>query len=64
MTPLLPADFTQPSLQTILRINLDGTSKAGRSTEAANRHRKKTPSGVFFGGGSGGIRTHEPVRAT
>ena len=23
--PLLPADFTQPSLQTILRINLDGT---------------------------------------
>ena len=25
MTPLLPADFTQPSLQTILRINLDGT---------------------------------------
>ena len=23
--PLLPADFIQPSLQTILRINLDGT---------------------------------------
>ena len=23
--PLLPADFTQPSLQIILRINLDGT---------------------------------------
>ena len=26
MTPLLPADFTQPSLQTNLRINLDGTT--------------------------------------
>ena len=26
MTPLLPADFIQPSLQTILRINLDGTA--------------------------------------
>ena len=25
MTPLLPADFTQPSLQIILRIILDGT---------------------------------------
>ena len=25
MTSLLPADFTQPSLQTFLRINLDGT---------------------------------------
>ena len=26
MTPLLPADFTQPeNLQTILRTNLDGT---------------------------------------
>ena len=28
MTPLLPADFIQPSLQTILRINLDGTRTA------------------------------------
>ena len=27
--PLLPADFTQPSLQTILRINLDGTGGEG-----------------------------------
>ena len=27
MTPSLPADFTQPSLQTILRINLDGTQR-------------------------------------
>ena len=25
MTSLLPADFTQPSLQIFLRINLDGT---------------------------------------
>ena len=29
--PLLPADFTQPSLQTILRINLDGTKLCGSS---------------------------------
>lgn len=27
--PLLPADFTQPSLQIILRINLDGTRTKG-----------------------------------
>ena len=27
--PLLPADFTQPSLQIILRINLDGTLMLG-----------------------------------
>ena len=34
MTPLLPADFTQPSLQIILRINLDGTAKD--SSDAKN----------------------------
>ena len=35
MTSLLPADFTQPSLQIFLRINLDGTlfEKTGRSLQ-------------------------------
>ena len=37
MTPLLPADFTQPSLQTILRINLDGTCERLRLSNDRNR---------------------------
>ena len=42
MTPLLPVDFTQPSLQIILRINLDGTvrtasKKSGMRTNRKNR---------------------------
>ena len=35
--PLLPADFTQPSLQTILRITLDGTRMNMHETIVAER---------------------------
>ena len=39
--PLLPADFTQPSLQTILRINLDGTYHTITSAYSSYRHIKR-----------------------
>ena len=33
----LPADFTQPSLQTILRINLDGTGKTVQDSKLCRK---------------------------